>query len=94
MGHLAGVRVHSMSYPKHKDHAGHPPLCGLLWCPRYNHESLPLHLDRQLPDIHSLFDANPNGFLMPPYYFQDNHYFYRTALRGLNICTSISPLYA
>ena len=31
---------------------------------------------------------------MPPYFLQDCHYFYRTALRGLNISTSVSPLYA
>lgn len=31
--------------------------------------------------------------LMPSYCLQDCHYFYRTALRGLNISTSVSPLY-
>lgn len=31
---------------------------------------------------------------MPSYCLQDCHYFYRTALRGLNISTSVSPLYA
>lgn len=31
---------------------------------------------------------------MPPYCLQDCHYFYRTALRGLNISTCVSPLYA
>lgn len=31
---------------------------------------------------------------MPAYCFQDCHYFYRSALRHLNIATSISPLYA
>lgn len=31
---------------------------------------------------------------MPVYYLQDCHYFYRTALRGLNVSTTISPLYA
>ena len=31
---------------------------------------------------------------MPSYFLQDCHYFYRTALRGLNISTSVSPLYA
>lgn len=31
---------------------------------------------------------------MPSYCFQDCHYFYRTALRGLNISTHVSPLYA
>lgn len=31
---------------------------------------------------------------MPSYYLQDCHYFYRTALRGLNISTSVSPLYS
>lgn len=31
--------------------------------------------------------------VMPTYYLQDCHYFYRTALRGLNISTSVSPLY-
>ena len=34
----------------------------------------------------------PSG--MPSYYLQDCHYFYRTALRGLNISTHVSPLYA
>lgn len=32
--------------------------------------------------------------VMPSYYLQDCHYFYRTALRGLNIETSVCPLYA
>lgn len=31
---------------------------------------------------------------MPAYCSQDCHYFYRTALRGLNICTTVSPLYS
>ncbi|TQW11756.1 hypothetical protein IF2G_00487 [Cordyceps javanica] len=31
---------------------------------------------------------------MPAYCTQDCHYFYRTALRGLNICTTVSPLYS
>lgn len=31
---------------------------------------------------------------MPAYCLQDCHYFYRTALRGLNISTAVSPLYA
>jgi hypothetical protein len=32
---------------------------------------------------------------MPDYFLQENcHYFYRTALRGLNVSTSVSPLYA
>ena len=31
---------------------------------------------------------------MPSYCLQDCHYFYRTALRGLNISTHVSPLYA
>ena len=31
---------------------------------------------------------------MPPYCLQDCHYFYRTALRGLNISTRVSPLHA
>lgn len=31
---------------------------------------------------------------MPAYYLHDCHYFYRTALRGLNVNTSVSPLYA
>lgn len=31
---------------------------------------------------------------MPAYCLQDCHYFYRTALRGLNVATFISPLYA
>lgn len=31
---------------------------------------------------------------MPSYCLQDCHYFYRTALRGLNISTYVSPLYA
>jgi hypothetical protein len=31
---------------------------------------------------------------MPAYCLQDCHYFYRSALRHLNIATSISPLYA
>jgi hypothetical protein len=30
---------------------------------------------------------------MPAYYLHDCHYFFRTALRGLNISTSVSPLY-
>ncbi len=30
---------------------------------------------------------------MPGYCLQDCHYFYRTALRGLNISTAVSPLY-
>lgn len=30
---------------------------------------------------------------MPAYCLQDCHYFYRTALRGLSISTSVSPLY-
>jgi hypothetical protein len=34
----------------------------------------------------------PSG--MPSYCLQDCHYFYRTALRGLNISTRVSPLYA
>lgn len=34
----------------------------------------------------------PSG--MPSYFLQDCHYFYRTALRGLNISTRVSPLYA
>lgn len=28
------------------------------------------------------------------YYLHDCHYFYRTALRGLNVNTCVSPLYA
>jgi hypothetical protein len=32
--------------------------------------------------------------VMPSYCLQDCHYFYRTALRGLNISTTVSPLYA
>lgn len=28
------------------------------------------------------------------YYLHDCHYFYRTALKGLNVNTSVSPLYA
>lgn len=32
--------------------------------------------------------------VMPSYFLQDCHYFYRTALRGLNISTNVSPLYA
>lgn len=32
--------------------------------------------------------------LMPAYCLQDCHYFYRSALRLLNICTSICPLHA
>jgi hypothetical protein len=31
---------------------------------------------------------------MPRYCLHDCHYFYRTALRGLNISTHVSPLYA
>ena len=31
---------------------------------------------------------------MPAYFLQDCHYFYRTALRGLNIGVFVSPLYA
>jgi hypothetical protein len=30
---------------------------------------------------------------MPPYCLQDCHYFFRTALRGLSISTTVSPLY-
>jgi hypothetical protein len=33
--------------------------------------------------------------VMPNYFLQEDcHYFYRTALRGLNVSTSVSPLYA
>lgn len=37
----------------------------------------------------------PETFPSMPYYCpqQDCHYFYRTALRGLNVSTSVSPIY-
>lgn len=44
---------------------------------------------RRIPTYVFLLDID----LMPSYCLQDCHYFYRTALRGLNISTSVSPLY-
>ena len=45
-------------------------------------------------DSPSLQEFAQHSSVMPSYCLQDCHYFYRTALRGLNISTSISPLYA
>jgi hypothetical protein len=44
--------------------------------------------------IHSSFSIDVLLLVMPSYCTQDCHYFYRTALRGLNISTTVSPLYA
>ncbi|UQC74424.1 uncharacterized protein CLUP02_01075 [Colletotrichum lupini] len=57
--------------------------------PLFSLPSLPIYytiLSR--PDVVAL------SGVMPPFCFQDCHYFYRTALRGLNISTNVSPLYA
>lgn len=40
------------------------------------------------------FPAPPLSVPMPVYCLQDCHYFFRSALRLLNISTNISPLYA
>lgn len=42
---------------------------------------------------HSCPSIPRNARVMPAYFLQDCHYFYRTALRGLNVSTSVSPLY-
>jgi len=59
-------------------------------CPYTSH----LALDQTVSLLHVLFHEPDTSSVMPAYYLQDCHYFYRTALRGLSICTSISPLYA
>jgi hypothetical protein len=48
-----------------------------------------LHLD-SCPTVCTVAQRTP----MPAYCLHDCHYFYRSALRLLNISTSISPLYA
>lgn len=50
------------------------------------------------PFLRTYLSSMPPGAVtsrvgMPAYYLHDCHYFFRTALRGLNISTSVSPLY-
>lgn len=54
------------------------------------HKELPYH--PLPPKKKSAVCCTSSG--MPSYCLQDCHYFYRTALRGLNISTYVSPLYA
>jgi hypothetical protein len=46
------------------------------------------------PQLKYLYLLGKRRVPMPVYCLQDCHYFYRSALRHLNIATSISPLYA
>lgn len=57
------------------------------------HCSIIPQLKLKLPYTHTRPTAVQQASVMPAYYLQDCHYFYRTALRGLNISTSVSPLY-
>ena len=77
------------------NHAGQTPTMLYMLYPRYSH-GLPAAMSVSfLPCCLSFLgkETLPSSG-MPSYYLQDCHYFYRTALRGLNISTSISPLYA
>jgi len=51
-------------------------------------------LESLLADFNLLQRCCSKISVMPAYYLQDCHYFYRTALRGLNICTTVAPLFA
>lgn len=61
----------------------------IIFIPTFTPSFKTLARKRRIPTHVFLLDID----LMPSYCLQDCHYFYRTALRGLNISTSVSPLY-
>lgn len=106
MGHASPTREGPLRTSAHlcsRTHPSFPPLPPGTCCYPYEPAS---YMD-QAPPCHEAsslltLPAHPIFFAlsavtsrvgMPAYYLHDCHYFFRTALRGLNISTSVSPLY-